>query len=532
MKIKTLILALIIAPIAIYSQSATNAALKELSKVCSKLNPISCHEAVHQNAKKNPIVSGAAQMIRNFKNFKKPLTNKRSKNRDTLFIYTDTTITGTWLHDGPVFVLGDGKLRFRNAHATILGDIVVWGDHALLEADSSYLYIPQLFFYERTLLVAAKGKVRYHHTTLDHSNLSHNLAISDSGHVEMDDVTNMGFTTCGLYANASMSINGINQAGEFIMTENTSIDFTNANTILVWHQVPQGGAFNKTFPNGTSGVNYQVNNATPGVSGINYRVNLTNCSDVMWGLMPMNNTDVTITNSAVRSIGLWFMGNDTIAVNGLVDNSNYNDFTANISDRHLRLINSSVMTWSLYPMQNSTINVSGCIVGEIGSMGRSVVNTQNIMVDGSGGYFWAGDTSFIIAWGNSSTASIRSDKNGIFVFAYSVMTNGEALALGNSILICIQSSLASDPVPYWGGVAWLQNIGRTSPAFIDTLVTIGGSAWIDRGPVSYLMDFAWYEVYYQQQGESLWHIIRNRTTHEVRDDTLAVWNTYGLAPGS
>ena len=183
-------------------------------------------------------------------------------------------------------------------------------------------------------------------------------------------------------------------------------------------------------------------------------------------------------------------------------------------------------------MEHSTINITGCILGEIGAMGRSVVNTQNIMVDGSGGYFWAGDTSFIIAWGNSSTTSVRSEKNGIFVYAYSVMTNGSASALGNSILICLQSVLPDDPIPYWGGVAWMENISHAAPACTDTLVTITGSAWIDRGPVSYLMDFAWYELYYQKPGETQWILLKERTPHEVRNDTLAVWNTYGLPAGA
>lgn len=515
------------------SQNNSNLSLKDVKKAYEKYSVSNAKETIKQHeAAKDNIHSGVLQLTSKMSSFKPPKAKKGSKNRDTLFVFDTMTVTGTWMYDGPVFVLNSGWLRFRNAQATILGDIVVWGDHARLEADSSYLYIPQQYFYERSLIVADKGKVQYRHTTLDHSGLSHNLVITDSAMVEMEDVTNIGFTTCGLYSKSNIRINGTNQAGEFILTENAILDFTNANTVLLWHQVTSGGVFNKTFPNGNSGVNYQINSSSPGVTGIQYNVNLTNCSDVMWGLMPLNNSDITISNSAVRSIGLWFMGSDTIAVNGLVDNTNYTDFTANLPDRHLRLVNSSVMTWSLYSMQSSTINVSGCILGEIGSMGRSVVNTQNIMVDGSGGYFWAGDTSFIIAWGNSATCSIRSDKNGIFVFAYSVMTNGAALALGNSILICIQSTLPDDPIPYWGGVAWMENINRAAPAFTDTLVTVTGSAWIDRGPLSYLMDFAWYELYYQKSGETQWTLVKERTAREVRNDTLAVWNTYGLPAGA
>jgi len=39
-------------------------------------------------------------------------------------------------------------------------------------------------------------------------------------------------------------------------------------------------------------------------------------------------------------------------VSGLVDNSEYVSYTANLPDRHLQFENSSVQTWSLYPMDS------------------------------------------------------------------------------------------------------------------------------------------------------------------------------------
>lgn len=506
--------------------------LREASKSVKKFTPLRDSAIVEEPpVNSSEMKSGFIPLTKKVQGFHAPNFNKSRKSRDTLFVFDTMTVTGTWSYNGPVYVVNTGHLKFIHANATILGDIVVWGPGAILEADSSILHIPQQYFYERTMLISAGGAVKFRNTTLDHSNLSHSVALTDSSHAYYENVTNLGFTTCGLYGDAGITINGTNQAGEFIITDYSTLRFTDANTVLLWHQIPPGAVFNRSFPDGLSGVNYNINPSSSGVSGINFNVTLNNCSDVMWGIMPVNNSDITITDSHIRSIGMWFIGNDTININGLVNNTAYSDFTPTLPDRHLRLINSSVMTWSIYPMEFTTLNITGCIVGEIGAMGRSVVNTQNIIVDGSGGYFWAGDESFIIAWGNSATTSVRSEKNGIFIYAYSSVTNGLPAAIGNSILICIQSSLPDDPIPYQGGVVMMDYIGRVSPAFVDSSVAVKGSAWIDRGPGSFLMDFNWYSLFYQKPNDTTWYLLKDKTRHEVRDDILALWNTHGLLPG-
>ena len=54
-------------------------------------------------------------------------------------------------------------------------------------------------------------------------------------------------------------------------------------------------------------------------------------------------------------------------------------------------------------------------------------------------------------------------------------------ALSNSLMVCVQSTLGQDPVPYDGAAAWMQNISSPDTAIINTIVPINGSAWIDQG---------------------------------------------------
>jgi hypothetical protein len=481
-------------------------------------------------------LSGAFQLMQKMKDLRMISCLPGARTGDTLFIgippNDSLIITGEYTYSGPILVIGNGVLRFKNAHATILGDLWVWGDNALVVADSSTLYFPQEYFYQRSLVIAGHGRVVYTNTTLDHSGLSHNLALTDSASIEMINVKNIGFTTCGLYGKPEVFIDRVNEAGEYVITDQAKLSFKNVKTLLLWHQVPATAAMNFSFPPGDSLHAYDFSNATPGVSGIGYTVHVENSTGVMWGLMPSSGSDITISDSKIRSIGLWFEGNDTLEVSGLVDNSNYDDFTASPGDRNLRLITTSVQTWSLYPMDNSNLEVTGCILGEIGTMGRSSVTTSGVFVDGSGGYWWATDTSFMVAGFCTGVNAVRSDRNAIFIFAYSMLNMGEATALGNSILMAIQSQLPEEPKPLGGSSVWYAYIGDPFSAYVDTLVPVYGSAWIDKTATSNLMDFEYYRMYYQATGETDWYPVNQVTYEEKRNEMVAVWDTHGLTPGT
>jgi len=459
-----------------------------------------------------------------------------SKSIDTLII-GDTPndsliITGNYVHNGPIFILNDGLLRFKNANATILGDIYIFGTNARMYADSSYLYFPQQYFYHRALILAMNAKVEIKNTTLDYSGLSHALVAMDSSSLIMQNVHLYGFTTNGVYDHATLDINGSNQAGEYVTTDYCNLQFKHAHTILLWHQLPDTAVLNFTFPPNDTVYHYVFNDTVAGVSGINYSIKVDSCYDLMWGLMPVNGSDVTILNSEIRAIGLWFKGNYISNVSGLVDNSTYTNFTAPLSDRNLQLINSKVQTWSLYPMDTTTVNISSCILGEVGTENRSKANANGVFMDGSGGYFWASDTSLTIAGFSSFTSNIRSERNGFVIFAYSSATNGIATSLGSSVLMVIQSALPQDPIPYDASCAWFANINQPSSGFVDDSVQFIGSAWIDKTPISTLMDFNYYKMYYKKDIETNWHLFKQASYQEVHNNYLATLNTAGLTSGN
>jgi len=220
------------------------------------------------------------------------------------------------------------------------------------------------------------------------------------------------------------------------------------------------------------------------------------------------------------------------AVSGITDNATYSSFTTPLSDRTLTFTNCTVQTWSFYVFYKSIINVTGCIAGEIGTENGSKMFGNNYMVDGSGGYHWTSDTSYISSGNATVTSYVRSEKNGFFVFAYGTVGGaGAAEAIDNALLIVVQSSVPADPTVISGGCAWFDNINQTGNLFADSVAPINGSAWIHLGPTSAWMHFKHWQLFYQSVDSTNWIPITGIDTIPVSNNLLANWNTHGLASG-
>jgi len=487
------------------------------------------------------VSSGVAQLLKNYGSerlFSIPQPPPSVTGTDTLWVGitpNDTvTITGTYLQNGPVVVVNNGLLIIHNANATILGNFLITASGRVL-ADSSTLYLPQQYFYQRNIITVGNSLLQVTDCSFNFGGMNHSMALLDSSTITFTRVHNNDWTTTGTFGRPSLTINGTNMAGEVIISGAAHLHFSHADTLLPWFQFPASAIINTGFPNGDTTVQHFVfNDTVTGISGVNYSVIIDTCKTVWWGLMPTNGSDVTINNSYIRSIGLWFQGADSVSVSGLIDNSTYTSFTAPLSDRNMQLNNSSVTTWSLYPMDSSYINVTSCILGEIGAEDKAKVFATKFFLDGSGGYFWASGNGLAFAGASAFTSNVRSEQNGIVLIANCSVTSGAVSAIANSILLMVQSTAPQPPIPYDGSVVWDANIGGPATAFTDTSVHISGSAWIDRGPTCVNpMDFDSYALFYQPTGASAWTAISSGAiTTEVHESELAVWNTHGLAAGN
>ncbi|HCB61844.1 MAG TPA: hypothetical protein DHV29_10300 [Bacteroidales bacterium] len=444
---------------------------------------------------------------------------------DTLYITDDTLITGNWSFNGTLIAVDTGKILIQNATVLLAGDMIVFGNDARIDILNSTVNMPQQYFYQRSMIAAGSGIMNIENSTLNFNGLSHNMSIADNGSVIMNNVTTTGFRTCGLSGTGSININGINQAGEFVITGSSNVVIKNAETVLLWHQFPAGSIITHSFPDGDTLLSYDFNNTTPGVSGIDYNIEIDSCTDVMWGLMPEPNTNVAISNSTLRTIGLWFTGSDSLNVSGLVNQTTYANQLMNISDRSLTLQACSVRTWSIYTFDTVKVNVQSCIVGEIGTFGYSQLMTNTTMIDGSGGYFFAGDHSICLGGYTTCSSAVRSQQNGIMLYINSNVLYGALEALGESVLIVAQSTIPQDPAYRDQGCAWFVNIDGPYETYYGQNYSVNGSAWIDKDPSSLLMDFGSYQLFYSTDMGITWIAAGPEQVMEKRHEWLGYINT-------
>jgi hypothetical protein len=466
------------------------------------------------------------------------ISKKATGTSDTIYVglpgNDSLVITGTYTHTGPIIVLLNGVLIIKHATMTNLGDLIAL-NNGKITIDSSNVSFPQSYFYQRSLILVNKANASISNTTLSYGGFSHNLSVSDTAQISFNNVTQPDWMTTGLSLSASLSINGTNQAGEFIIADHCNLNIKNATSVLLWHQFPDTAVINWSFGKHDTAYGYKFNNTLPGVKGIEYNVSADSCYSIMWAMMPSSGSTLNITDSKIRSIGLWFdKPKDSVLVSGITDNATYSStFNAPLSDRTLTLTNCTVQTWSFYVFHKSIINVSGCIAGEIGTENSSKMYGNSYVVDGSGGYHWSADTSTIIAGNATVTSYVRSEKSSLFIFSYSTVGgSGEAVAIDNSLLIVVQSTVPSDPQALSGSDAWFDNINQPGNLFADSIAPINGSAFIHRGPTSNWMYFKSWQLFYQATGDTGWTAITGVDTIAADNSLLANWNTHGLNSGT
>jgi len=459
-----------------------------------------------------------------------------SKSIDTLYIgdtpFDSVYITGDYFYDGTIAVIGEGKLVFEDCTGTITGDILVYGTDAKLWITNSTLSFPQSFWYQRSIIAGYNGVINISGSTLNYNGLPHDLVITQDAVVNQTDITNIGFTTCGLSLNGSINIDNSNQAGEFVMTDNASGLFMNSETVLVWHHIPDGGILDYTFPDGESMTSFGFSNADTGVTNIDYSYTIADCTDVKWGLMPEPGSDITISNSSIRTIGVWFKDIEDFAVSGLVNNSSYTDFNAPMSSHDIHLINTDVQTWSLYFFSGATGVVNSCIVGEIGTMGNSECTAENCLIDGSGGYLFATDTTVATSAFTYLNSNFQASGNALGIMAYGGQNMGRCIAFEKSIMFIVQANLLEEPEYHDDAMMWYLKIDNATNLYVESMVPILGSAWIEKASDYYPNEFGWLVAEYQAEGSEEWVACADTIFNEVFSNEICQWNTTGLDQGS
>lgn len=454
-------------------------------------------------------------------------TNLLKQTSDTLFIFDSVYVTGNFVWHGCVLVISPGKLILDNANVFIYGDLIAVGTNANIIAKNSNIHLPQYYIYHRSILSLHGASLNFENCSLNTSQMPHGLVVAFNSSVKFSNVQKNAITTCGLSGGSNVKWNQTNWA-EFILMDSSKLDLNNAETLLIWHHVISEQSLHFTFPDGQHIYNFQFADSLPGVHNIKYKYSISNVQNCMWALMPQEGSDVVISNSSLRTIGLFVYSNQNLS--GFTNNSTYINFLAPVVDRNLHLINTTVQTWSLYLFDIASVNIQNCIIGEIGTFDFSQINVHNTIIDGSGGYLFLEDNSFGIIGFSNLYCDFHTKEQSIGIMAYSNQQFGRTIAKDKTIMILLQNNLISMPEKYDDAMIWYCKLEGNAILPKHPQTPIYGSAWIEKASNYYFNDIAWYSVEYSIDGNS-WIQICKKHNMEIYSDLLCEWNTETLESG-
>ncbi len=442
-------------------------------------------------------------------------------------------VTGTWEWNGDVFIVGNGVLLVQGGTLIVRGNIYAMGQGKFLIYDGTARY-PQTFTYQWGTVLTENALMEARRSVFDYNNLPYNLSVCDNAYVIWDTVTTRGWTTAGCWGRTIASIRKVNVAGEWLFTDSSIATFKDIDTMLAWFFYGQGAVIDFSFPSWNNIGVFEMKDGIPGVSGIKYQVRIDTTRFCMWGTIIQPGCDVVFRDSPMRTVGIMGLGADSQNLTGLVNGMTYSDFTLGMTDRSFRLVNTSVMTWSLYPAEQFVLTFDHCIVGEVLSMGNAVAWGQSYFLDGTGGHFEANGYSFNIAIASSMTCEIYTKENGIALLALVGIPTayGGIWARNSSRIILAECQFPGRPVAYDSGVVWVMGIDEPFYAGTESYVSIVGTASIIEGPLA-LHGFDHYNIYWAPgEDTTTWHPIGNPHNQPVWRDTLAIWDTHGLDFGT
>lgn len=439
-------------------------------------------------------------------------------------------ISGTGYHEGDILIMNDGVLIIEDADFEMVGDFLVIGQ-GLLHIRDSELYLDQDYIYHRSIIAAHGSNTIIEHSIVSSDGYPYNVAVVDSATMTVDTVEYHDFTTASLFGNGRIDERHVNLAGEFVMLGQSECSFVDVDTVLIWCSMMDSSQVNFAFPEPGPVYDWHFNESTEGVSGIEYEVYCDSVYSPWWGMFSGSGSDVTIRDSEIRTCGIFFENTNIDTINGLVNGITHSDYNVPLNDRTLRFVDTRVNTFSLYPWDQSSVECTASILGEVLSMERSFVFVQNYILDGSGGHIEATDTSATISAFSMITADAISRGSGFLVLVASSQLWGQNWATDQSRFFMVQTTTPAPPVAHDSSIVGFEIVTGPALAPVESVVPIEGSVWIDGGPLNDV-DLAGYRVFYLKSGDDLQVPIGGEQYEEVRDGTLIEWDTSGLTPGN
>ncbi len=418
---------------------------------------------------------------------------------------------GPWIITTPVtisrpvelsdVVVGDGgQLTIENVPdpgVRFAGNLMVAG-HGSLIVEDSVIQFMSTYHGQYALAVLDDGSAVISGCEYRVPNgVQHALFTGGSGSITIAD-TNFGSVQLIATGRSTIRASRLDGHFEVIMQDAGRVMLTGIprdhgrGDLWVWPEFPPGSTAVYSPPE--PGFIESWSFPPPGSAGVPDTCRIDRCRVLLWPLLVRAGADLTLAGISENNwviVGLHLPHSETIT--GLRNGQTYTHWRVPLDDRTIRLENSSIDTWNLYPESGATVTVQDSVLGEMitSSGARSVL--RNTVIDGSGGYFGANQTSTSLARHCTFTCDIQAsddatiELHGCHIRPYPGDTTGTFTrfgAFGRARLFLDGSDAETTAALGEQGLiarTWIDDAPRVPPA-PGTVLALSGVAVLDSLP--------------------------------------------------
>ncbi len=446
----------------------------------------------------------------------------------TVIIDYDTTICGN------IVLIEDAQFIVRDCSFFLKGNIFAYHNSSVSVENADFIIL-QDFIYQFGFMLWDSAAMKITNSTFNSANFPTSAGVIGSSSFVMDSVDMDGafVTFCMFGNNGSIDIRHSDKAGEFvILSDSAQLNIAHSDTVLIWLSFPRGSSGelhgSPAMDDWVERFVYPDSTCT----GINYSIEIDSIYGLILATMAMDSTDVTVYDAKLQSSGNIFEVPVIDTISGLIDDFQYDDWTAPFTGRNLRLVNTSIRAWNLYFYGGTDITLKSSIFGECISADSNRTTLMHTTCDGFGGHIGATGSSFLISVFTSLYTDALMEGQSISIFVLTNFMFGHLIARDRALSVIYNTILANPILVYDSAAVMVTGLYPPSPAYVDDTLSIWGSATIVRTPES-PFGFEGYRVEYAPMEDTTQFFpLTDKITTLVDDEELCKFITYGFDVGT
>jgi hypothetical protein len=365
-------------------------------------------------------------------------------NNSTMLVSTDTVVGDITLSDNATLYVHSPTIR---PTLTVLGNIVLSGRSTLF-VNGSDLAIGESYDVEWNIQVTGTARFVTNDSNVTTNGYQWGAAFEDSANVTILS-SFVGYPTgwldTDLVGSPTMVVAYSWYSSDVILFDNalapSTANFTAGFSIgfNIWLNFKSGTTANLTLPGAEGWRNWTYPGGAP-ESGIGYTVTVIDSFVLLFAVMLWQGADLTLSNSpdVVVALNLEY---GPVVLQGL-EQAHYTSFSIATGGLALRLQNTTVFTWNVYPFDGA-VSISSSQIGEIQVFGDASANVTSSNLTGEGGYYGNQGTQFLSIASSTIASQVVSYSGRVDLVNSTVNTSfaSRVLATGNGTVDCLNTAL-------------------------------------------------------------------------------------------